>query len=35
MASGISIQLAAIAVLLGCILFVLLRMYNERKDDAK
>lgn len=28
--SVISIQLAAIAVLLGCILFVLLRMYNEK-----
>lgn len=28
--SAISIQLAAIAVLLGCILFVLLRMYNEK-----
>lgn len=28
--SGISIQLAAIAILLGCILFVLLRMYNEK-----
>lgn len=28
--SVISIQLAAIAILLGCILFVLLRMYNEK-----
>lgn len=27
---GISVQLAAIAVLLGCILWVLLRIYNEK-----
>lgn len=27
---GISIQLAAIAVILVCILWVLLRMYNDR-----
>ena len=30
---AISIQLGAISVLLGCIVFILLRMYNERKDD--